>query len=421
MYVILGFGKTGQGVARFLESQNLPFKIYDENPQANSNYIFYTQLPSQSITAIIASPGFSTKYNPIHPITQIAKSQNIPIISDFDLFFQHFPNKKYIGITGTNGKSTTATLVYEIFKKAGIKTGIGGNIGISPFESKKMLEADACILEISSFQLEITHSLHLAISTITNITPDHLNRYKTMENYAHAKLKIASISQKCLINSNISNNLQNSIEVSTQKENEGYYIKNGTVHFQKTELFPLPQPKTPQNFENILNAIAICHQFGIKNESITSAIQEFKGIEHRVEFCKTISEIEFYNDSKATNLESTLNALQILNRKNIFLIIGGILADSIENIFTKQEFASVKMIAIIGQDAGKIKKEIQKTNIKHFLCGSLEKAVPLLFQEAKKTLNSAILLSPLCKSFDQFTNFEERGKTFKKIVEKINV
>jgi UDP-N-acetylmuramoylalanine--D-glutamate ligase len=428
MYIILGYGKTGQAVAKFFLKNNIQFLINDSNTNilhANNLEGRILESPphnSVGIKAIICSPGISTQYLPTNDFIIFAKNNNIPIISDIQLFYEFFPSKKYIAITGTNGKSTTTTLTYEILKNAGLNVALCGNIGTSPFENA--INCDICVLEISSFQLEITHNITFDFSAIINITPDHLDRYPTIQEYSKEKLRIIELSKKCITNQNIHHNFQNTLSFSVTEENTGYFFKNGNIFLNQKILcqFPTTQLLGLHNTENILCAFALCHLFGIEINQICDGISKFKGIQHRLELIHTTKDIKYYNDSKATNLDSTYNALRALSG-NIFLIAGGKLVEDITGIFEKKEFQNVKMIALIGSCAGKISKELQEYNnkntkkIKYFLCGSLEKAVELLTQEAQKVENSSILLSPFCKSFDQFKNFEERGEKFKKYVE----
>lgn len=419
MYIILGYGRVGKAVAKFLINNDIDFAIADSAPISDSlvEKHIIKEFPTDiaNIKAIVASPGISSKYNIQNPFIQAAKQANIPIVSDIQLFMEMFPQKKYIAITGTNGKSTITTLTYEICKHAGIKASLSGNIGFSPFENA--IDCDVCVLEVSSFQLEITNNVHFDLSLISNITPDHLDRYTLLENYTKEKLRITELSKKCIINETVHHNYKNTIPFSVSNMIDGYYFHDKCVYFGREKLSPIPTTPNPQNPENIISALALTHCFGINIEKIVEAIQSFGGIEHRLEFVREIKGVRFYNDSKATNLDSTYNALRIL-KGDILLIAGGKLTDDIDGVFSKEEFRSIKMIALIGSSAGKIKKELQSCNskIKHSLCGNLQTATKVLFGEAKKYNNPIIVLSPFCKSFDQFGNFEERGQRFKEVV-----
>ncbi len=356
-----------------------------------------------------------------------AAEKEIPVWSEIEFFAQALKalrdeqnySAKVIAITGTNGKSTITTMTYEICKNAGLNASLSGNIGVSPFENA--IDCDVCVLEISSFQLEITHGVKFDISLISNITPDHLDRYQTFENYAQEKLRIAELSKICIINEAVHHNCINAVPFSTIKSVDGYYFYDGYIYFKSEKLCKIPNTTNPQNPENIISVFALTHLFGVNTNNITNAISRFVGVEHRLEFVCEKNGVKYYNDSKATNLDSTYNALQIL-KGDILLIAGGKLVDDISGVFSKKEFQAVKMIALIGSSAGKIKKELQEHNkknsckIKHSIAGNLESAVKILTEEAKKYKTPIILLSPFCKSFDQFSNFEERGKKFKEIL-----
>ncbi len=425
MYIILGYGVTGIAVQHFLEQHGENYYIYDSQaistPELQKYIIHSPPYNNANIKGIVLSPGISTQYNvnvqkPEWQFIEYARNNQIPIISDIQLFIEFYPNKQYIALTGTNGKSTTATLVYEICKQAEINASLSGNIGVSP--CKNAINSQVCILEISSFQIEITNNIQFELSTIINITPDHLARYKTLEEYTKTKLKIINLSKNCIINHNIPHSNPNTIEFSTTKECQGYSLQKNKILFCNEEIASLPPTYIPH--ENILSAFGICHQFGIDPTIIINTISQFKGIEHRLEFVTEIDGVKFYNDSKATNIHSTHNALKTLKGHNIFLIAGGKLEDEITDIFSVPEFHNIQMIGLIGSASGTISKELITHNtksskkIKYCLYGNIEKALPLLFQEAKKLENAVIILSPFCKSFDQFQNFIERGLAFKK-------
>lgn len=425
MYIIYGYGRTGKAVVNFCLQNNIKFLIYDDNStllqddKITGKVIDFPPQNAENIDAIIFSPGISTKYNPSNQFVDFAKKYHIPMISDIELFMRFFPKKKYVAITGTNGKSTTVTLVYEIFRYAGYSVALSGNIGVSPFENA--IDCDVCILEVSSFQLEITNGIEFDISAVLNITPDHLDRYSTLENYKKEKMRICELSKQSIVNIHIENSYQNVINFSISHENTGFYVKGDIILYQNKEICLFPQTLLlgEHNRENILCAFAVSYLFGVNLEKISGAISVFKGIEHRLELVLEKHGILFYNDSKATNLDSTYNALRAING-DIFLIAGGKLVEDITGIFEKEEFRNVKMIALIGSSAGMIAKELNHYNnqcenkkIKFFLCGTLEKAVYLLYEESKKYGKATVLLSPFCKSFDQFKNFEERGKEFK--------
>lgn len=443
MNIILGYGRTGRALAQFFQRHQMPFLIFDEKHQsviADFPQNFTAEIPinSNDIESLIVSPGISTKYSHTENITnefvKFAIKNKVPMISDIEFFMKKFPKKKFFGITGTNGKSTTASLLNHILVESELNSALCGNIGVSPFENA--INANICSVEISSAQIELTHGVEFDIAAITNLSPDHIDRYQSEELYYQTKLEIANISKVLIVNQSILDRFKiqhnNTITFSIEKQcegkgYEGYYINDGAIFFKNKKLCITPKTSLigMHNLENILCAFAICHQFGIDIQQISKAISTFQAISHRLEHIATKNGIQFFNDSKATNLDSTLNALRAFNSP-IFLIAGGKLVENIAGIFNRDEFKNVKMIGIIGECSAIVAKELKNHNenhqdkkIKFVLCGDIKKAIDILYIEAQKTTNSTIILSPFCKSFDQFKNFEERGKYFNTCVEDI--
>lgn len=426
MYLILGLGRTGLAVANYFLTKNINFVFNDDSKSHLSKVLqekfvaSASEIVGKNIEALILSPGISSKYNVVNSFVIYAKENGIPIISDIELFQKFYPEKIYIGVTGTNGKSTTSTLVYEILKNAGKSVVLCGNIGTSPFANA--IDAEICVIEISSFQLEITNA-KFEIGAIINITPDHLDRYPTTEYYAKEKLKIINLAKKTIVNANLNCKDANVITCS-HEELADYEIMNNEITFKHNVVCKFPKMKLigNHNKQNVLFGFAVCHQLRIEKDVIINTIENFNAIEHRIEFVDNIENVSFYNDSKATNIDSTLNALQAISGPT-FLIAGGKLVENISNLFENSAFKHVKMVALIGSAAGVIAKALQEHNnrninrqIKYCLSGNIEKAIEDLYFHAKKVENSTILLSPFCKSFDQFSSFEERGKLFKEYI-----
>lgn len=439
MNIILGYGRTGRALAHFFQNTGKNFLIFDENPQSQS-YIDFSknairQVPNSAdgIKLFIVSPGISTKYSRPQNVTNqfvtFAQENNIPMVSDIELFMKLFPEKKYLGITGTNGKSTTTTLLNYILKECGLNSALCGNIGVSPFENAT--NAEVCAVEISNAQIELTHGVKLDVAAMTNLSPDHLDRYPTVELYYETKLEIASLAKTLIVNQSILErfkiNHKNIVPFSIEEKCDGYYMYNNSIFFKELEICQLPEIHLigKHNLENILCAFAVCHQFGCNVEQTANAIGNFQGISHRLQHIATKNGVKFFNDSKATNLDSTFNALRAFNSP-VFLIAGGKLVEDISGIFSKEEFANVKTIGIVGDCSAVLAKEIQKHNdenpskkIKYILCGDIKKATEMLYVEARKLPSSSILLSPFCKSFDQFKDFEHRGDYFCDVVKNL--
>lgn len=430
--IIFGFGITGKAVMEFLQNKNENFAICgdDESTIPKEYFVDFKLINFSTINRIIVSPSVP----PYHNFIKEAKKNGVKIISDLELFKENTtPNCKIIGITGSNGKSTTASLVYHILKMSGYNAFLGGNIGISPLVPEG-LTSDIAILEVSSFQLEYTNFAFDA-SIILNIEPDHLTFHGTFEEYKNTKVKIlkdAKFSLTSFDNEN-TQNLDKATNLSTtQILSTGYsyfnlgFYKNGKLIFSTPSFNNLPGM---HNVQNIGFAIALCFDFfGVNQDSIINAIANFVPLQHRIEFVKNILGVEFYNDSKATNSASTITALKTFQNKNIFLIAGGRPKEiGIEALFSEDYFKCVKQVILIGEAAADFAKKIIEYNkqnplrsIKYVIAGNLEKATLLAFTSAKKIKNSVVLLSPLCASFDQFKNFEERGAIFKMLVSQLS-
>ena len=372
---------------------------------------------------IIKSPGISNDIEIMHKI----KASKIPVISEIE-FAGNLSNVKNICITGTNGKTTTVSLITEILSKE--KNVLkSGNIGI-PF-SKIVLENklydtndyDYCILELSSFQLEHCSGLKKEISAFLNISVDHMNRYSSFDEYFNTKLKIFENARHCLFNydDNILNKKVNNKKLDlfafslTEEKGNYFFDKNKICSNDSSMTLNTDEIslKGIHNISNIIVATEIASKVGIKKENICNAIKEFEGLEHRFECFHSINGIDFINDSKSTNIDSAIKAIQSISKK-IILILGGIAKedDFSEILFFKK---NILKIIVYGESRHKIydslSSEIEIEKIEQF-----EDAINNAVGSAVSS--SVVLLSPACSSFDQFNNYEERGIKFKKIIER---
>ncbi|HEU64852.1 MAG: UDP-N-acetylmuramoylalanine--D-glutamate ligase [Candidatus Anoxychlamydiales bacterium] len=357
----------------------------------------------KKIEKVIISPGF----NPDSEIVKIIKKNKIEIISEIELgarFLKRnlkFPNKKFknkiIGITGTNGKTTLTKLIEHILNENNIKAKGLGNIKI-PFTSyltnnllKNKQHAknsdEIFILELSSFQLEKTKTKFLDAAIITNITEDHLDRYPNFRAYANAKLRIV----KCLKN-------EKNLYVE-KKVLKSFIVNNSKINIKEVK----------EDIKDI--AIKICLDLKIAKKNILYAIKTFKTLEHRLEFVREIKGVYFYNDSKATNVDSVIYAVKKI-KGPIILIVGGKDKGFSYRAWNKHFKDNVKYVLAIGESSKKIKKELIGFRVQ--IMKDLKTATEKAFSLAKK--EDRVLLSPGCSSFDMFKNFEHRGDSFKKFV-----
>ena len=376
---------------------------------------------------IIVSPGIPCDL----PFFKTAASFHIPIWGEIELAYR-ICKAKLIAITGTNGKTTTTALVGEIFRKYRSSTEIVGNIGI-PFTEKarQMKEEDFVIAEISSFQLETIQHFHPMISAVLNITPDHLNRHKTFENYVEIKEKIfLNQNEKDFLVLNYDDmNCRNMKEKTNskiiffstkEKLEEGLFLSGNDIVLKTadTQLKVIDSNELQilgrHNIENALAVIGIAVCAGIPYDIIRNVLRNFKSLEHRIEYVCTIKNIEFYNDSKGTNTDCAIKSIEAMKRP-IVLIGGGYDKGSDFSDWVKTFENKVKHIIILGEVADSIIETCKRYNFENYhKVNSLKDAVELAF--AKSEVGDCVLLSPACASWDMFDSYEQRGTMFKEFV-----
>lgn len=441
---IIGFGKSGVAVAKKMLEQGAIVKVSESN-QKDAVLKQKIDLDISSIdfefgghTAgfctlsdiIVVSPGVHLDIGPLEE----AKKKNIPIISEVELAFMFF-KKPVIAITGTNGKTTTTMLVGEILKRAGFRVGVGGNIGF-PLISIDDKDLDYIVAEISSYQLEAIENFRPRIAVILNLTPDHLERYKTMSEYGKTKARIFenqgtddfvifNLSDP-LVSEMVSLARSKKIPFSSKEAVEGgYFVNNGYLAKLNENVIRSiirvddVRIKGVHNIENCLAAVASAALCGVPFEQIAKTLKEFEGVEHRIEPVETINNISFINDSKATNPDSTIVALKtVAKNNNVILILGGKDKGTDLSAMIDEIKRSAKEVVLIGEATERFKKALVSAGFMNFhLVSSMEEAVERSYKLAKA--GDSVLLSPACASFDMFSDFEHRGKVFKHIVRKI--
>jgi len=404
--LIIGLGKSGQGALHLLSSYNVEIIAVDKNenlftPQKHISFFKDTDdVDLSDVDVAVLSPGIPLS----HKIVKEVEKKAIPLISEIELGLK-FCKNKIVGITGSNGKTTTTLLIEFILNQTKRSAKALGNVGRSFCESlKEVNKEDIIVLELSSYQLETVYSKNLIAATILNITPDHMDRYKTLEDYAKAKCRIFSLLKKegfLFVNKDVY---------------EKFFKNNKRVKNFEDIAKVCPKLYVPCRIakENLIAAFSICKELGVKEEEFFSKINEFKLPPHRLEFVAEVNKVCFYNDSKATNVEAVLNALEKV-MPPVILIAGGLdkhLSFEKLNVACK---GRVKCVFAIGQCAEKIKTEI--TNVPVYIVTTLQEAVNKAYSEAK--IKDNILLAPACASFDMFKNYEHRGEEFKRCVKAI--
>jgi UDP-N-acetylmuramoylalanine--D-glutamate ligase len=384
------------------------------------------------VSALILSPGIAHTYPKPHPVAQRARAAGARIIGDIELLAASCRQARYVGITGTNGKSTTTALIGHILQQAGRTVAVGGNLG-TPALALPPLGADGIyVLEMSSFQLELTESLTFDIAILLNVTPDHLDRHGGMAGYIAAKRRIFARQQKPQaaiigIDDEVGRGIvlelaatgnQRTIFISAEdraiggvRVEEGWLIDDLTGDGERLlELGTLARLPGKHNWQNIAAAYAACRCLDVTPEAIVAAIRSFPGLAHRQELVATIDGVRYVNDSKATNADATAKALACYD--GIYWIAGGLPKEggitSLARFFPRIRHAFL---------IGKASEEFAKTlagKVEVSRCGELAQAVAAAHAAARA--NAVVLLSPACASFDQFADFEERGDVFRRLV-----
>ncbi len=418
---ILGLGVSGLAAAKVLLNSKANIFVFDDQKEKpsiikKSSWINYNYWPWESIKTLVVSPGIPINNKEKHNAIKLAIDNNVQIINDIDLFVETNPKAKIIGVTGTNGKSTTAALLFHILKFNKIKSVICGNFGIPACSIKDPGEHGVIILELSSYQLDGAKNLSLDMAAIINITPDHLDYHENFDRYVSCKLKIINFlktngkfffdKSNKLLNKIIDSKKYNSLKFVRIDKNEAKNFTNDNNYLKGTH-----------NEINASIAISIAKKLSINDNKIQLAIKSFKGLSYRMEPLYISENLQIINDSKSTNGESTAAALKSFS--NIFWIVGG--KPKIDGIGHAKNFLDkVVEIFLIGNSTNYFSKEILKFNrkIPQNECITLEKATKLAIKKSKKSKlkNHVILFSPSAASFDQFKNFEDRGNKFKQIV-----
>jgi UDP-N-acetylmuramoylalanine--D-glutamate ligase len=435
--LVIGLGDTGQSVLHFLADKGCVVTAIDTRTIVNGfeeiKKIYkevkffiggsFGKNIIQDIDLIVISPGVSLK----ETYVQEALNLGIPVVGDIEIFAQvkSVPSK-VIGITGSNGKTTVTSLVGDLLKASNISTIVGGNIGIPILNTLNQTAPDVYVLELSSYQLETTYSLVLDSAAILNISEDHMDRYDSIEEYAKAKYRIFNHAKKCILNRDdayLKSKIKNdSITFGTDLDEKNYSIKkNGEQYFiakGNVEIVSLDHIKLKgsHNIQNVMAALALCEPFNISASVIAKVLSEFKAPPHRVEYIDSISGVDFYNDSKGTNVGATIAAIQSMN-KPILLIAGGDGKNQDFQPLLSPSKGRVKNISLIGKDADIMRKIFSTESIPVTIEKNIEDAVIKSFGIAKT--GDVILLSPACASTDMFKNYVERGNIFKECVMKL--
>lgn len=432
---VFGAGKSGIAVAKALHARHDIFLSEEKERMdaatlkklKNLNVSIetggHTKKAIQDADLIVLSPGVPLDI----PLIKLAKRQHIPVIGEVELAFR-FLKKPIIAVTGTNGKTTTTALIGQMLRDNGYSVAVAGNIGY-PLILVDDRKLDYIVAEISSYQLETIDKFRPWISILLNITEDHLIRHGSMKEYMRQKAAIfrnQGRGDHLIYNyddkrvKDISTKSRCAKLAFSQKRHlsSGAYLKDDLLFFNGTKICNINdiRIKGAHNIENCLAAVSAAALCGVPARSIAGTLKKFKGVEHRVEFVKKIKGVSFYNDSKGTNPDSTIVAIKALaSRHGLVLILGG--RDKMTDLrgLCRAVKNSVKDVVLIGEAKTRFRTNLRKWGFKRLHDSpNFRDAVRRSYSLAAP--GDAVLLSPACASFDMFSNFEERGKVFKKIV-----
>ncbi|MCI8875244.1 MAG: UDP-N-acetylmuramoyl-L-alanine--D-glutamate ligase [Lachnospiraceae bacterium] len=441
-YLVAGTGKSGAAAAGLLKKQQMDVTLYDGNenldiqgfyekhPELNDVKILLGELSAEEMKGfdiLVLSPGIPTDI----PMVENMRNLGITVWGEVELAYA-FSKGKVLAVTGTNGKTTTTSLLGEIMKSSFSDVKVVGNIGI-PYTSVALdtREDTVTVAEISSFQLETIENFAPKVTAILNITPDHLNRHHTMENYTAVKESITKNQGRdgiCVLNyeDEVLRKFGESLPLkviyfSSRRElEEGLFYKDDCIYLAQegkvTKILPVKELNLlgRHNYENVMAAAAMALGFGVDLEKIRKVLCNFQAVEHRIEYVTEKRGVKFYNDSKGTNPDAAIQGIRAMVRPT-FLIGGGYDKQSAYGEWIDAFEGKVKELVLIGQTREAIAETARKhgfTNI--ILKDTLEEAVKLCYEHAKS--GDAVLLSPACASWGMFTDYEERGRVFKEIV-----
>ena len=410
-------------------------KIHDLDEMRNKGIKIYAGANPDDIIGqfdyAVMSPGVPCDL----PFVKKAEELNVNVISEVELAYT-LTKCPVCAITGTNGKTTTTTLAGLLLERKYKNTAVVGNIGVAYSEKALSLtKNDYVCAEISSFQLETSHTFRPHIAAVLNITPDHLNRHKTMENYVAVKEKIFANQGKddfTILNKNDPYCIRMGDKTdgrvfffsSGEKLDEGIYLDGDEIHIKwdglDEDVINVNELKIlgVHNYENVMAAVACAVCAGVEMDEIRDVLREFNGVEHRIEYCGSVDGVKYYNDSKATNVDAAVTAIEAIG-KDIILIAGG---DGKGQDFTdliKNFRGRVKHLILLGRDGPLIGAAADKEGYgDHESCPNMEECVKRAAQMADS--GDTVLLSPACASWDMYDNFEQRGRHFKEIVARLS-
>ncbi len=429
--LVLGLGETGLSALRWLHAQGADLSVADTRDNPPNVDVVRNDMPAvdvylgpldaavlSAVQLIVLSPGVALS----EPAIQAAIEAGVAVVGDVELFARYRPNQaKVVAITGANGKTTVTTLVGEMCKAAGLNTIVAGNIGLPVLDALAMKTPDVYVLELSSFQLETTESLVSDAATVLNLTEDHMDRYADLTAYAAAKAHIFYQAKCQVLNRDDAWSMimerpslalrtfgldQDAKEFGVEDVDQNIWLCEGEQHLINVADLHI---KGAHNAANALAALALCRAIGLEYAPLLNALYNFKGLPHRVEWVAQIDDVDYFDDSKGTNVGATCAALSGLPQKVVLIAGGdgkgqdfGPLMSPVQN--------NARAVVLIGQDAKTIETTLLETEVPMYHAADMQEAVVIAKRVAQ--IGDAVLLSPACASLDMYANYIRRAEAF---------
>ena len=413
-YAVLGLARSGLATVEALLASGAKVTAWDDKEDARSRAPAGVELEDfvggdlSTFVSIVVTPGLPLNR---HPISGLAKEAGVEIIGDIELFARarpELPPHRVVGVTGTNGKSTTTALIHHILQAAGVPAEMGGNIGMPILAQHPLPEGGVYVLELSSYQIDLTQSLDCDVAVLLNITPDHLDRYESFEAYAASKRRLFEM-QTIGHASIVTGRDAQSEKIRHSRESGNLDALSLDPRFRGEDGVGAAL-KGPHNEQNVVAAVAVCRALGLSDEKIKAGLRTYPGLPHRMERVAEKDGVLFVNDSKATNPTATAPALAAFDK--IRWILGGqAKTDNLDEC--APHFGHVVKAYTIGE-AGEMFASLLSEHMDVAECVTLDEAVRAAASEAE--VGDTVLLSPACASFDQFRDFEARGDAFRAAV-----
>lgn len=411
--LVYGLGDSGRSAVKLLTKLGAHVFFYDDNLEYAGYVGYVRRMEEEHFDICVLSPGVKIKDN---PNIEILKGKGTVILSELDLGYL-FLKGKVIAVTGTNGKTTTVSLIYKILKDNGYDARLCGNIGVPITSVVDTNKNSVTVVEVSSFQLESSYLFRCDIGVILNVMPDHLDRHGTMQEYIDCKKKLASFTRKKLV-LNLDDEIAKTFNFkkkclyfSKKTLKKGVFLKNNQIYINKTPVCGTENLKLlgEKNLENVLGAVGALSKF--RNIKFNDSVKNFTPSPHRVEVVGEQGGVVFVDDSKATNVASTMNALSAFANKNIILLAGGRGKEApYDEIFQRH----LKLVVGFGEEGEKICAVANAYKTPSVYVGRFDNAVRYACEKSES--GDVVLLSPACSSFDEFSSYKERGERFKEIV-----